>query len=212
MKTPLLSLLLLVVPGLLAAEVTPPPVPAPAPASVPVSAPAPAAVQVSVPAETPTSTGLPAMNFVSSIASDELFALIQASPTFAKLDKELVGSPITLRITHTLQPTTAGKTTGLLSAIWAGGTLGLLPVVTNNSFVVTYEVRVQGKDVATFSYERSFTRSVNIWAKDDATYGLGKEGLEWLKSTAAQFTTAASGDAGIAALRSEYERYFGVKP
>lgn len=153
---------------------------------------------------------LPAMNFASSIANDELFRLVKASPVFAQLDRELVGSPITLRVVHTLRPTAGGKAAGLLSAIWSGGTLGLLPVVTNNSFVVTYEVRVQGKALASWSYQRNFTRAINIWAKDDVTYGLGKEGLEWLKSTAGEFTAAATQDSRLAGLQREYARYFGA--
>jgi hypothetical protein len=52
---------------------------------------------------------------------------------------------------------------------------------------------------------------VNIWAKDE-TYGLGKDGLQWLKSTAAEFTAAAAGDSKLAALKKEYERYFGAPP
>lgn len=156
-------------------------------------------------------TPLPAMNFYCSIAREELFALIKANPAFAKLDQELIGSPITLRVSHTLQPTGKGTATGLLSAIWSGGTLGLLPVVTNNSFVVTYEVRVQGKSIGTYTYQRSFTRAINIWAKDDATYGLGKEGLEWLKGTAGEFATAAAADSKLAELKKEYELYFSAQ-
>ena len=152
---------------------------------------------------------LPAMNFVSSLARDELFGLIKTHATFGNLDKELFGSPIMLRISHSLQPTAAGMATGLLSAIWSGGTLGLLPAVTNNNLVVSYEVRVQGKDIATYTYQRTFTRAVNIWAKDE-TYGLGKDGLEWLKSTVGEFTIAAYGDPKLAALKKEYERYFGA--
>jgi hypothetical protein len=151
---------------------------------------------------------LPAMNFYSSIADDELFDIVKTNAAFVKLDKELVGSPITLRIRHSLQPTATGKATGLLSAIWAGGTLGLLPAITNNSFVVTYEIRVQGKDIATWSYQRTFTRAVNVWAKDE-TYGLGKEGFEWMKTTAAEFAAEAARDARLADLKREYERYFG---
>lgn len=110
---------------------------------------------------------------------------------------------------HTLQPTAGGKATGLLSAIFTGGTLGLIPAVTNNSLMVTYEVRVHGRELVSYSYERTFTRAVNIWAKDE-THGLGKEGLEWLKSTATEFTTAAASDPKLASLKKEYERYFGA--
>ena len=151
---------------------------------------------------------LPAMNFLSSVASDELFDAIKANATFAKLDKELLGSPITLRISHSLQPTATGKATGLLSAIWAGGTLGLLPAVTNNSFVVTYEVRVHGRELTSYSYQRTFTRAVNIWAKDDATHGLGQDGLDWVKGTALEFASSAAHDPKLAELKREYELYF----
>ena len=154
-------------------------------------------------------SALPAMNFYSSIANQELYDLVKKADQFARLDRALWGSPLYLRVTHSLQPTAGGKATGLLSAIWSGGTLGLLPVVTNNSLVVTYEVRVHGRELATYSYQRNFTRAVNIWAKDE-THGLGKDGLEWLKGTATEFTAAAAQDAKLAGLKQEYERYFGA--
>lgn len=152
-------------------------------------------------------TALPAMNFASSVASDNLFTIIKGSSAFANLDKELIGAPVMLRVTHTLQPTTGGKATGLLSAIFSGGTLGLLPMVTNNNLVVTYEVMVHGKDIASYSYTKNFTRSINIWAKDD-TQGLGKDGMEWVKSTASEFTAAAATDEKLASLKREYDLYF----
>jgi hypothetical protein len=155
---------------------------------------------------------LPPMHFLSSVASDELFTALKANPTFGQLDKEAVGSPIVLIITHSLRPTAAGKATGLLSAFTTGVTLGLLPVVTNNTLVVTYSVRVNGKDVTTHSYERNFTRAINIWAnKNDTTHGLGKEGLEWVESTASEFAKDASRDAKLADLEHEYDFYFGAQ-
>jgi len=175
----------------------------PAPTSVVVPAPPTPAAAPAAPA-----SALPAMSFYGSIANDELFDLIKKSEQFARLDKELFGSPLHLRVMHTLQPTAGGKATGLLSAIFTGGTLGLIPAVTNNSLMVTYEVRVHGRELVSYSYQRTFTRAVNIWAKDE-THGLGKEGLAWLKSTATEFTTAAAIDPKLAALKKEYERYFG---
>src|SRR5262249_34551512 len=61
-------------------------------------------------------SALPPMHFLSSVASDELFTALKASPAFGQLDKEAVGSPIVLLVTHSLRPTAAGKATGLLSA------------------------------------------------------------------------------------------------
>jgi hypothetical protein len=185
------------------------PVPAPAPKPEPVPAPV-EATTVAPPSVVPAGA-LPAMSFYGSIADTELFDLIKKSEQFTRIDKELFGSPLHLRVMHALQPTASGKATGLLSAIFTGGTLGLIPAVTNNSLMVTYEVRVHGRELVSYSYQRTFTRAVNIWAKDE-TYGLGKEGLEWLKSTASDFTAAAASDAKLATLKQEYERYFGATP
>jgi hypothetical protein len=185
------------------------PVPAPAPKTEPAPVPVEAA-----PAITPaaiSASALPAMSFYGSIADTELFDLIRKSDQFSRLDKGLFGSPLHLRVMHALQPTASGKATGLLSAIFTGGTLGLIPAVTNNSLMVTYEIRVHGRELVSYSYQRTFTRAVNIWAKDE-TYGLGKDGLEWLKSTASEFTAAAASDAKLAALKQEFERYFGAAP
>lgn len=165
---------------------------------------------VDVPAAKPAADALPPMNFYASVAAAELLQQVRTEPAFARLDKELVGSPIQLRITHSLQPTAGGQAAGLLSAIWAGGTLGLLPVVTNNNFVLSYEIRVNGKEIARYDFNRSFTRAVNIWAeRSDPTYGLGEDGLEWAKSTAVEFAAQAARDPAVMALAQEYAFFFG---
>ncbi|HKS55153.1 MAG TPA: hypothetical protein VJS12_07705 [Steroidobacteraceae bacterium] len=152
---------------------------------------------------------LPAMNYYSSIASDELFAAIKAHPAFVKLDKELYGSALSVRVTHSLQPTAAGKATGFFSAILTGGTLGLIPAVSNNNFALIYEVKVHGKTAATFTYQKTFTRAFNIWSKDE-THGLGKDGLEWAQSTATQFAADAASDPRVLELKREHDLYFPV--
>ncbi|MEN9706016.1 MAG: hypothetical protein RLZZ393_1895 [Pseudomonadota bacterium] len=152
---------------------------------------------------------LPAMNFTSSLAADQLYGLVKENPAFGSLEKNLVGSPIQLRITHTLQPTAGGMATGLLSAIWTGGTLGLLPMVTNNDLVLHYEVLVNGKSLVSYSFQRNFTRAVNIWKQDDPTYGLGDQGLAWARTTATDFAAQAARSAEMASLAREYAYFFG---
>ena len=168
-------------------------------------------IPVVVPAPAPAESGaLPPMNFYASVAANELFLRIKEAPAFARVEKELVGSPIQLRVTHSLQPTAGGQAAGLLSAIWAGGTLGLLPVVTNNNFVLSYEIRVNGQEVARYDFSRTFTRAVNIWTeKNDPTYGLGADGLEWAKTTAVEFAAKVAEDPAVIALAREYAFYFG---
>lgn len=150
---------------------------------------------------------LPPLRWFGTVAGEELYKLVKADPRFAQLDSELIGSPVLLRVSHSFEATSGGKAAGLASAILAGSTLGLLPVVMNNDLVINYELVVNGTTLSTYSYRKNFTRSVNIYAKDD-TYGLGKEGLAWAKGTVAEFLAAARNDAKLAELVAEYEFYF----
>lgn len=170
-------------------------------------APAPAPVAVAPPAVVPAPEALPPLRYFGTVAGDELFNRIRAAPRFAQLSKELVGSPLLLRVSHSFEMTAGGKATGFTSAILAGSTLGLLPVVTNQDVVINYELVVNGVTLSTYTYRRNFTRSQNIFATD-TTYGLGKEGLAWALGTADEFLAAVAGDARLAELVAEYRYYF----
>ena len=201
---------------------TPPPAPAPAATQSPAPATTPEAPAVVTPADQapvmqtaaapppPASNALPPMKFIASVAEDELYQGVKSVPAFSQLDKDLVGSQIVVVVTHGSKPTAAGQATGFLSALVSGSTLGLIPLVTNNSLVLTYEIRVNGDDIVRRDYERSFTRVQNIWAnKDDPTHGLGEEGLEWARTTSAQFAAEAAADPAVLELATEYRYYFG---
>ena len=168
-----------------------------------------AAIALALFANVAGATVLPPVAYNGSVAGDELYTLLKADPMFAALSKDLVGCPIVLRVTHSFVMTAGGKASGLASAIWSGGPLGLLPVVTTNDLVITYEVLVNGTVLTTYAYQRNFTRAVNIWA-NDTTYGLGKDGLEWAKGTVTQFVAEAAKDPKLADLASEYQFYFGT--
>lgn len=154
---------------------------------------------------------LPPMRWFGTVAGEELYKLVKADARFAQINSELIGSPVLLRVSHSFEATSGGKAAGLASAILAGSTLGLLPVVMNNDLIINYELVVNGTTLSTYTYRKNFTRSVNIYAKDE-TYGLGKEGLAWAKSTVAEFLAAARDDAKLAELVAEYEFYFPASP
>jgi hypothetical protein len=157
-------------------------------------------------------TSLPAMGYTGSLEASDNYDLIKAEPLFAKLNKELIGSPIVLRVTHSLEPTGGGKAVGLASAIWAGSTLGLLPVVMNQDLVVYYDIMVNGTILTTYTFRKNITVSMNIWTKDK-THGLGDTGLAWVKTTARDFVAAVRQDPKVAELVGEYQFYFaGIKP
>ncbi len=176
------------------------------PTIITVATPAPAPV---VPSATPTPTAFPALQYAGTVAGDELYTAIKANARFAKLDKDLVGSPISLRVTHSFALSSGGKASGLASAILAGSTLGLLPLVTNGDLVITYEMVVNGTVLSTYAYQKNFTRSQNIYSTD-TTYGLGRDGLAWAKTTVEQFLKDAASDPKLDGLLAEYQFYFGT--
>ena len=175
--------------------------------------PAPTTVAAPAPAGPPAIAPLPSMKFISSVASDELLAALKAEPALSALDKDLPGSPLALIVTHTLRPTAGGQVGGFLSAVLSGSTLGLIPLVTNDRLVIRYEVLLNGKSVATYSFERTATRAQNLWsAGADGYGGLGKAGMEWLKSTAPEVAAKLVADPALRSVRDEIEFYFPVQP
>lgn len=160
---------------------------------------------------TPAALVLPAVRFYSSVAADDIYAQLHADPLLSHLGRESPGCPIVLRVTHSVEPTSGGRAAGTATGLLAATTLGIIPVVTNEDFVVNYELFVNNSLVSTHAYRRNFTRSRNLWTMDKKN-PLGTEGLAWVKSTVAQFLGEARGDPAFADLVAEYTYYFGALP
>jgi len=196
------------------AAVAPAPDAAPASASA-VQAPAsgvsaaPAPVSIATPAAAvvaPKAAALPAMRFLASVAEEEIYTGLKTDPNFAALDKELVGSPLSLMVTHTLRPTAGGMAAGLLSAFLAGSTLGLIPMVSSERLVIKYDVMLNGRPLTSYTFERTATRAQNLWTVEAG--GLGKAGMEWVKSTVPEAAAKIAKDPALLALRQEMDFYF----
>jgi hypothetical protein len=176
----------------------------PALAQVPptVDAPFPSATTTSsAPADTP----LPSMQFVSTIAGDEIYDILKQNSLFQTLDKEKPGSPVTIVVSHIYEHT--GGAASLATAIFTIGSLGLLPAVTNRDLIIKYEVVVHGSTLVTYTYSKNLTRVFSIYAKD-TTHGLGNDGIAWVRDTARQFSAAFSSDPKVSQLQGEYHFYF----
>ena len=152
---------------------------------------------------------LPAARLVASFAQDDLLGALKQSALLSKLSKDDPGCPIVLRVTHSLVPTSSNMAAGLASAALAGGTLGLLPLVTNRDLVITYELIVNGTQLASYAYQENFTNATNIYSQDK-TEGLGAKGRAWALSTVARFNADAEKDPKVASVIDEYRLYFGA--
>ncbi|QQX80750.1 hypothetical protein JK628_02430 [Shewanella sp. KX20019] len=159
---------------------------------------------------TATAVKLPPAMFISTINSDDIYDKIRLHQAFTDIDKESLGNPIKIYVHHRLEATAGGTAAGLTSAMLAGGSLGLLPVVVNNDLVLTYELRVNNQSLAKFEYRENFTDAINIY-QDQGPGGLDDSALAWAVSTVDQFTAAVIKDPKILSLIEEYNYYFAVE-
>jgi hypothetical protein len=149
----------------------------------------------------------PSMRFGATIANDEIYSALKGSAVFASLDKEKPGCSILIRVSHIYGRNSASTASDVASIIFAVGTLGLLPAMSNKDLTMVYEVVVNGSTVIAYHYSKSITHVFNIHAADK-THGLGNDGLEWVTQTARQFANDLSQDTRFAELRSEHQFYF----
>jgi len=160
-----------------------------------------------VAADTASSPVLPTLRFAGDALGNGFFDQIQKAPEFQKMDREALGSPIELRVYHTYRINRGSvTTTGLLSAV----TIGILPVVASGEHTIVYEIVVNGTPLSTYKYSKSLTHAHNIWSGADTTFGMGKEGVEWARSTVDLFLKDAGADPKLAALTTEFDYYFGA--
>ncbi|WP_372871249.1 hypothetical protein [Shewanella sp.] len=150
---------------------------------------------------------LPPVLFISTFDGDALFDKLKATKSLAGIDKENIGTPLRLVVSYKLQPTAGGTAAGLTSALLAGSSLGILPVVTNNDLVLSYDFRVHGKTITRMEYRENFTQAQNMYSNPQG--GLDKDAHAWILSTTEQFLKDLSANQEVATLVEEYNFYFG---
>ncbi len=164
-----------------------------------------AASSFSTQAAEPPFTLPPAMFF--STLDNSLLESLKKNALFSELNDELYGSPIRLGVIHTIAATAGGTASEATSLVLSAGTLGLLPIVSNNDLVVTYTLSAHSKKVVSFSYSKNFTQASSLyseasWSKMDSTV------KAWILSTADTFVADLSNSAEARELTREYEFYF----
>jgi hypothetical protein len=155
---------------------------------------------------------LPTVSFHADAAGNDLFDALHSSPMLAHLSKEAPGSPIQLRIFHSVHPAHVDAK-NFFSGLLSVGTLGLSPVVMSGEHTLHYELYVNGQRVVRHEYSANLSRKQYLRDKGaDATHGLGPDGEIWAKSTVDLFLKDLAHDDAVRTLNEEYQRYFGTSP
>lgn len=148
------------------------------------------------------------MRYVSSVSGDELFDALKKTNGLSKISKELYGSPIVMRSTLEKFSTAGGSASTAFSAMLAGGSLGILPVVTNNDFILRYDILVNSEIIFEKAYIKNMTDAVNMFAQNSGK--MDPEILEWVLSTAPEINQLVNSDENIEKLVKEYLYYFPI--
>ena len=153
---------------------------------------------------------LPVISFRADASGDDLFDGLQSAHLFARLSKEAPGSPIQLRIYHTVHPAKVDAK-NFFSGLLSVGTLGLSPVIMSGEHTMHYEIYVNGQRILRYEYNAKLSRSEYAHGKAaDATHGLGPDGVVWAKATVDLFLNDLAHDNSVRALNEEYQVYFGA--
>ena len=151
---------------------------------------------------------LPAISFRADGAGNDLFDVLQSAHLLAHLSREAPGSPIQLRIYHSVHPANVDAK-NFFSGLLAVGTLGLSPVVMSGEHTMHYELYVNGQRISRYEYSTKLSRNESLRANTaDATHGLGPDGVVWAKSTADRFLSDLARDNSVRALYDECQMYF----
>jgi hypothetical protein len=152
-----------------------------------------------------SSISLP-MRYVSSVPGDELIEKLKASRELSTLAPKLYGSPIFFRSTIENFNTAGGGASTAFSAMLAGGTLGLLPIVTNKDFILRFEILVNGEVIFDKSYLKNMTDAQNMFANNHGE--LDPEIEEWVLEKAGEVVELITSDEKVTELKKEYWYYF----
>jgi hypothetical protein len=153
---------------------------------------------------------LPTIALRADAAGSDLFDALQSAHLFAHLSKEAPGSPIQLRIYHSVHPAHVDAK-NFFSGLLSVGTLGLSPVIMSGEHTMHYELYVNGQRILRHEYSTTLSRHEYLHGKTaDATHGLGPDGVVWAKSTVDLFVNDLAHDNSLRALSDEYQVYFGA--
>ncbi len=156
----------------------------------------------------PTEVVLPTISLRADAAGSELFDALKAAPLMAHLSREAPGSPIQLRIYHSVHPANVDAK-NFFSGLLAVGTLGLSPVIMSGEHTLHYELYVNGQRLSRHEYSAKLSRNEHLGGKADPTHGLGPDGVVWARSTVELFLQDLAHDDSVRALCEEYQVYFG---
>ena len=151
----------------------------------------------------------PPVLFITDIDSSSFEEKLESYEAFSSLDETSIGLPIGVRVLTALRREDDARTfsSGMVSA----ATLGLVPVLSNKTFKVRYDIFVQGKSLEKFEYEMTSSDVENLWqySRQGQARELKESEELFLNNTINQFLNDVSKSDKVQEIFSEYYQYYG---
>lgn len=161
------------------------------------------------PAQTYVHQGLvyPPVLYVSNIEDDSFKRKLESYNAFSRLDEEQLGLPIGVRVLKGLR--SKGDGAQFSTLMFSAATLGILPVVSNQTFKVRYDVFVQGNSVSHYEYEMTSTDVSSMWSGLRESDNLKPAEQLFLEDSINKFYSDLQKDEKVQKFFEEYRLYFG---
>ena len=124
------------------------------------------------------------------------------------LDENYDDSPIALIVSLVNRDRSLEGAVGFTSLMITSGTLGLVPVVTNNDLIVRYELILHGSVISRHEFAENFRGADMIWDNGPNEPALTEAMMAWISSTVPLLKEAYDNDEGLAQLTRDYNYYF----
>jgi hypothetical protein len=150
----------------------------------------------------------PPVYFQTNIEDGSFKELLTSINAFDELNETAVGLPIGLLVRKDLRMKSDAK--GISSILLSASTLGLVPVMSNKEFSVRYDIFLQGKSVANYSYEMTTGDVENLWSGAGAA---GRQSLKpeeeiFMEHSINSFLNDLKADESVQAVFAEYDKYY----
>ena len=147
------------------------------------------------------------IEFVPTFKHETLMDELKGIDFFADLDEDYEGSPLTLYASFVNKDKSATTAGGFASALITSGTLGIVPMATNNDITIRYQLVLHGDVVATHQYSENFKGVQNIWLSAGKP-AITDDMKAWLSSTVEMLKDDYEGSEATQTLVHDYNYFF----
>ena len=149
----------------------------------------------------------PPILFATNAQVEDFKSIFESFGAFAEVDNESVGIPIGVRVLRGKRTKQDGAS--FSSAMLSASTLGLIPMVSNKEFKVLYDVFVQGRSIAQFTYQLDSTDVDHMWVGGIEHNKTSEGEAVFLRHSVSMFLNDIKEHEEVQAVFAEYWEYFG---